>query len=244
MATSVYSPLMRVDLHVHTYPASRCSSIAYRDLIAHCRDAPRRRHRPHQPRRRRATTAASRPRSPRSAPSSCTASRSRRCSGDFIVYSPDLDYLAGFATCRRVPRGRHASPPTPPSYGCTRPPAAAAAARPTTRRLAHRVAPLIDAHRGVERQLDSAPHYVEAAARALRTQLGLPGRRRQRRSRARRASGFAPPRSRAMCGSTADVVAAIKAGAVAPVRPEAPQDAGRGVGRLLDLFRRSRDEGL
>ena len=28
---------MRVDLHVHTYPASRCSSIAYRDFIAHCR---------------------------------------------------------------------------------------------------------------------------------------------------------------------------------------------------------------
>ena len=29
---------MRVDLHVHTYPASSCSTIAYRDLIACCRE--------------------------------------------------------------------------------------------------------------------------------------------------------------------------------------------------------------
>ena len=87
---------MRVDLHVHTYPASSCSSIAYRDFIAYCRKQRLGADRPHQPRRRRATTAASKARSPRSARVLVHGVEISTLCGDFIVYSPDLDYLAGF----------------------------------------------------------------------------------------------------------------------------------------------------
>jgi hypothetical protein len=49
---SVYSAPMLVDLHTHTYPASSCSSITYRDYVAWCVDNGGRGRRPHEPRRR------------------------------------------------------------------------------------------------------------------------------------------------------------------------------------------------
>ena len=100
---SVYSPLMRVDLHVHTYPASSCSTITYRDLIACCRE------------QRLGAIALTNhgdvsdnrrlegPLAERGTVLVHGVEISTPC-GDFIVYSPDLDYLAGFKDIQAMPQ--------------------------------------------------------------------------------------------------------------------------------------------
>ena len=71
---------MNVDLHTHTYPASDCSHITFRDYIAWCVAARRRGRGAHQSRRRLGQPQARGRRSPPRACCSCTASRSARCS--------------------------------------------------------------------------------------------------------------------------------------------------------------------
>ena len=82
----------------------------------------------------------------------------------------------------------------------------------------------------------TAPRYVDTAARLADT-LGLPATGGSDAHRVERV-GRCATEVEGDVGSTADVVAAIKAGAVWPVAPVAPQSASRGAGRLLDLFRR------
>jgi predicted metal-dependent phosphoesterase TrpH len=89
---SVYSAPMLVDLHTHTYPASTCSSITYRDYVAWCAD--------------RAVEAVAltnhgdasdnRKLEPALAAEGVLLIHGVEIStlfGDFVVFSPDLDYL-------------------------------------------------------------------------------------------------------------------------------------------------------
>ena len=78
--------------------------------------------------------------------------------------------------------------------------------------------------------------YVDTAAR-IAHDLGLPATGGSDAHRADRI-GRCATEIEGDVRSTADVVAAIKAGTVAPVAPLAPQNGGRRVGHLLDLFRR------
>jgi hypothetical protein len=94
---------MLVDLHVHTYPASDCSQIVYRDLIAYCAI------------NRVAAIAVT---------NHGNVEDNRRLEeplaeigtvlvhgveistlfGDFVVFSPDLDWLASFHDVQAVPK--------------------------------------------------------------------------------------------------------------------------------------------
>ena len=123
---------MNVDLHTHTYPASDCSRISYRDYIAWCVDN--------------AVEAVALTNhgdisdnlrlGPALAAEGVLLIDGVEIStlfGDFVIFSPDLDYLE---TLRSRP-GRAAAGErpgaTPRWCGCTRAPAAGAAAPPTTR---------------------------------------------------------------------------------------------------------------
>lgn len=225
---------MRVDLHVHTYPASSCSTIAYRDLIACCREL------------RLGAIALT---------NHGNIDDNRRLEGplaeigtvlihgveistvcgDFIVYSPDLDYLAGFKDVQPVPRA-----------GTIAADAAIVWVHPAAgggrsgslyySGLAQEVAPLIDAVE-VWNGNWSDPRYVGLAQRLVHT-LGLPA---TGGSDAHRVEliGRCVTEFDGDVSSTADVVTAIKSGTVAPVPPQgADRGVGRGVGRLFDLFKR------
>ncbi len=229
---------MRVDLHVHTYPASSCSTIAYRDLIAFCRE------------RRPGAIALT---------NHGDVSDNRRLEqplaeigtilvhgveistlcGDFIIYSPDLDYLAGFRDVQAVPRAGAIAADAAVVW--VHPAAGGGRSHSTFYSgLALEVAPLIDAVEVWNGNWTGAS-YVDTAERLAHT-LGCPatgGSDAHERDRI----GFCTTEIEGDVGSTADVVAAIKAGAVAPVGPEAPQGARRGTGRLFGLFKRSRDGG-
>ncbi len=224
---------MRVDLHVHTYPASNCSSIAYRDLIACCRE------------QHIAAIALT---------NHGDVSDNRRLEGplaevgtvlvhgveistlwgDFVVYSPDLDYLASFSDVQAVPRvGTIAAGA---AIVWAHPAAGGGLSRSTYYpALAHQVAPLIDAVEVWNGNWTGA-NYVETAERLAHT-LGLPATGGSDAHASDRI-GVCTTEIDGGVDSTADVVAAIKAGAVAPVAPEAPRGAGRRVGHLFDLFRR------
>ena len=227
---SVYSALMRVDLHVHTYPASSCSSIAYRDLIAHCRT------------QRLAAIALT---------NHGDLSDNRRLegalaevgtvlvhgveistpSGDFIVYSCDLEYLAGFGAVQGVPQpgtipGDAAVVWVHPAAGGGR---SGSIYHPA---LGAEVAPVIDAIEVWNGNWTQA-RFVDTAMRLCDT-LGKPATAGSDAHRVERL-GVCTTEIEGEVRSTADVVAAIKAGAVSPV---APQGAGRGRGHLFDFFRR------
>ncbi len=224
---------MRVDLHVHTYPASSCSTIAYRDLIACCRE------------QHIAAIALT---------NHGDVSDNRRLEGpladigtilvhgveistlwgDFIVYSPDLDYLASFSDIQAVPQAGTIADDA--AIVWVHPAAGGGLSRSTYySALAHQVAPLIDAVE-VWNGNWTGTSYVETAERLART-LGLPETAGSDAHRSDRI-GFCTTEIDGDVGSTADVVAAIKARAVTPVAPVAPQGAGRRVGHLFDLFRR------
>jgi len=221
---------MRVDLHVHTYPASSCSSITYRDLIACCQE---------QQLPAIALT------------NHGDVSDNRRLEGpladigtvlvhgveistlwgDFIVYSPDLDYLAGFSEIQAVPQAGTIADDA--AIVWVHPAAGGGLSRSTYyAALAHEVAPLIDAVE-VWNGNWTGTSYVETAARLARM-LGLPATAGSDAHKSDRIGLCTTEVAGDVC-STADVVAAIKAGTVAPV---APQPAGRGVGHLFDRFRR------
>ena len=103
MGPSVYSPAVNVDLHTHTYPASSCSSITYRDYIAWCVE--------HEVeavaltnhgdvgdnRRLEAALAAE-------GVLLVHGVEVSTLFGDFVIFSPDLDYLATFRDVQEAPR--------------------------------------------------------------------------------------------------------------------------------------------
>ncbi|MGD0998254.1 MAG: PHP domain-containing protein [Thermoleophilia bacterium] len=223
---------MRVDLHVHTYPASSCSTITYRDLIACCRE------------RRLGAIALTNhgdvsdnrrlegPLAERGTVLVHGVEISTPC-GDFIVYSPDLDYLAGFKDIQAMPQagtiaGDAAMVWVHPGAGGGR---SGSLYHPG---LTEHVAPLIDAVEVWNGNWTDA-RYVAAAERLVDT-LGLPATGGSDAHRVDRV-GHCVTEIDGDVRSTADVVAAIRSGAVAPVAPPAPRGAARGVGHLFDLFR-------
>ncbi len=226
---------MRVDLHVHTYPASSCSAIAYRDLIACCREQglgaiALTNHGDVGDNRR-----LEGPLSEIGTVLVHGVEISTLC-GDFIVYSPDLDYLAGFRDIQAVPQAGtiadHAAIVwVHPAAGGGRSGSIYYAD------LAEQVGPLIDAVE-VWNGNWTDPRYVGEAQRLART-LALPETGGSDAHRVERI-GRCATEFEGEVGSTADVVTAIKSGTLAPVAP--PRDAGRspgrGVGHLFDLFRR------
>lgn len=239
---------MRVDLHVHTYPASSCSAIAYRDLIASCREL---------------SLGAI------ALTNHGDVSDNRRLEGalaevgtvlvhgveistlcgDFIVYSPDLDYLAGFKDVQAVPQAGTIADHAAIVWVH---PAAGGGRSGSTYYwgLADQVAPLIDAIEVWNGNWSEA-RYVDEAKRIART-LGLPATGGSDAHRVERI-GRCATEIEGDVRSTADVVAAIKSGTLAPLAPvrdagrNGGRDAGRnggrgtgrGVGHLFDhLFKR------
>lgn len=221
---------MRVDLHVHTYPASTCSSIAYRDLIAHCREhkvgaIALTNHGDVDDNRRLVA-----PLAEGGTILVHGVEISTPC-GDFLVYSPDLDFLAGFTKVQGVPAV--GTLPRDAAVVWAHPVAGGGlSGSPYFPGLAHRVAGVIDAVEVCNGNW-LEPRYSDAAA-ALCAELGLPGTAGSDAHVAARLEACVTEIDGDV-RSTADVVAAIKSGAVAPV---APRSAGSGVGALLDLFRR------
>jgi hypothetical protein len=221
---------MRVDLHVHTYPSSTCSSIAYRDLIAHCREhavgaIALTNHGDVTDNRRLAAPLAE------IGTVLVHGVEVSTLYGDFLVYSPDLDLLAGFARLQGVPEA--GTLPADAAVVWAHPVAGGGlSGSPYYPGLAQRVAGLIDA---VEVWNGNwlEPRYSDAAA-ALCAELGLPAVGGSDAHVAGRIETCVTEIDGDV-RSTADVVAAIKSGAVAPV---APRGSGRGVGALLGLFRR------
>ncbi len=221
---------MRVDLHVHTYPASTCSSIAYRDLIAHCRDhgvgaIALTNHGDVDDNRRLAAPLAE------VGTVLVHGVEISTLYGDFVVYSPELDFLAGFAKLQAVPEA--GALPADAAVVWAHPVAGGGlSGSPYYPGLAHRVAGLIDAVEVCNGNW-LEPRYTEAAA-ALCAELDLPAVAGSDAHVAARLEACVTEIDGDV-RSTADVVAAIKSGAVSPI---APRNAGRGVGALLDLFRR------
>ncbi len=197
------------------------------------RAAPRRR-RPHQPRRRRRQPPPRRP-----AGRGGHRARSRRRDLDPVrrlsrLLDPTSSTWPASGTCRPC-RQPARSPSTRPWSGPTRPRAAAAADRSTTRAWPSRS------------RCSSTPSRSGTATgptpststrrRASPTTCGLPATGGSDAHRAERI-GLCATEIEGDVRSTADVVAAIKAGTVSPVAPVAPQNGGRRAGHLLDLFRR------
>ena len=203
---------MNVDLHTHTYPASDCSHISYRDYIAWCVDNGRRGRRPHQPRRRRRTIASS---SRALADEGVLLIHGVEIStlfGDFVVFSPDLDYLARSATCRTLPRP--ASIPDDAAVVWVHPAAgggrSGSAYYPGLERMVAGVVDAVEVYNGTW----LGDRYVDDG-RAHRRRAGRGAHRRQRRARAgglmALLHGVPDP-----VRSTADVVTALKAATHSP----------------------------
>jgi hypothetical protein len=229
---------MRVDLHVHSYPGSSCSTIAYRDLIACCRE----RHLGAIALTNHGDVGDNRRLEGPLADVGTILVHGVEIStlwGDFIVYSPDLDYLAGFRDVQAVPQAGTIAADAAVVW--VHPAAGGGRSHSTYySALAVQVAPLVDAVEVWNGNWTGA-RYVETAEHLART-LGCPATGGSDAHKSDRI-GLCTTEIDGDVSSTADVVAAIKAGAVAPVAPVAPQAAGRGVGHLFDLFRRSHDGG-
>jgi len=221
---------MIVDLHVHTYPASTCSTIAYRDLVSHCKDQ-----------RLRAVALTNHG----------DVGDNRRLEGplaeigvvlvhgveistlygDFAIFSPDLDFLDGFSDVQAAPK--QGEVPADAAVVWVHPAAGGGRSGSTYYSgLADVVVPIVDAIE-VWNGNWSGRRYVETAEQIAR-EHGLP------------ATGGSDAHAVGRIGccatefdvdiaSTADVVAAIKTGAVRPVAAKAP---GGGLGRLFDRLKR------
>jgi predicted metal-dependent phosphoesterase TrpH len=221
---------MIVDLHVHTYPASTCSTIAYRELIAWCRERAVRalaltNHGSIDDNRRLEEPLAD---------EGVVLVHGVEIStlyGDFLIYSPDLDYLARFKDVDAVPRAGSLAADAALVWAH---PAAGGGRSASTfyDGLADVVAPILDAVE-VWNGNWSDSRYV-ATAQRVADDLGLPATGGSDAHRADRIGRCATEIAGDVT-STADVVAAIKAGAVAPVPP---QDPGRGLGRVFGRFGR------
>jgi predicted metal-dependent phosphoesterase TrpH len=221
---------MIVDLHVHTYPASTCSTIAYRELIAWCGE---------QAVRAVAIT------------NHGSVDDNRRLEGplaaigvvlvhgveistlygDFLVYSPDLDYLAGFGDVDAVPSA--GTLPTNAAVVWAHPAAGGGRSGSTFYGgLADAVAPILDAVE-VWNGNWADGGYV-ATAQGLADDLGLPATGGSDAHQVQRIGRCATEIAGDVT-STADVVEAIKSGAVTPVPP---QTSGRGLGRVFGRWAR------
>ena len=222
---------MIVDLHVHTYPASTCSTIAYQEFVDHCRVRELRaialtNHGDVTDNRR-----LERP----LAEIGVVLVHGVEIStlyGDFVVFSPDLNYLEGFSDVQAVPRPGEVPPDAAVVWVH---PAAGGGRSGSTfySGLADLVAPTIDAVE-VWNGNWSGRRYVETAER-IADELGLPATGGSDAHQADRI-GCCATEVEGEVTSTADVVAAIKAGAV---RPVVPRSTGRGgLGRLLDRLKR------
>ncbi len=208
---------MNVDLHTHTYPASDCSRIAYRDYIAWCVA--------HEVEAVALTNHGDVTDNLKLGPALAAEGvllidgvEISTLFGDFIIFSPDLDLLATFRDVQDVPRdgelpGDAAVVWVHPGAGGGR---SGSAYYPGIDRM---VAGIVDA---VEVYNASwlADRYV-AAAESLAAQLGA----------ARTGGSDAHDAAQIMkcytelpdpVRSTADVVVAIRAGRTTPHRSEAP----------------------
>ena len=94
---------MNVDLHTHTYPASSCSRIAYRDYIGWCMD--------HQIEAVALTNHGDVSDNLKLGPALAAEGvllidgvEISTLFGDFVVFSPDLDYLSTFRDVQDAPR--------------------------------------------------------------------------------------------------------------------------------------------
>ena len=122
---------MNVDLHTHTYPASDCSHISFREYVAWCVE--------HGVEAVALTNHGDISDNLKLEPALAAEGvllvhgvEISTLFGDFVVFSPDLDYLSTLAATSRTPRAPGRSRTTPRSCGCTRRRAAGAAAPPTT----------------------------------------------------------------------------------------------------------------
>jgi len=226
---------MIVDLHVHTFPASTCSTIARHELIDHCRE--------HQLRAVALTNHGSiednRELELPLAEGGVTLIHGVEIStlyGDFLIYSPDLDYLARFKDVDAVPLAGSLAGDAALVWAH---PAAGGGRSGSTfyEGLADVVAPFIDAVE-VWNGNWSDERYVTAAQRVA-DDLGLPATGGSDAHRVERIGRCTTEIDREVA-STADVVAAIKSGAVAPVPPQG-QGQAQGLGRVFGRFGRRND---
>ena len=216
----MYTRVVDIDLHTHTYPASSCSAMTHQDYIAACKangvaavaltnhgavSDNRKLERP-------------------LADEGIVLIHGVEIStlfGDFVIFSPDLDYLASFRDVQEFPRpGSIAADAAVvwvhPAAGGGR---SGSAYYPS---LEQQVAPLIDAVE-VYNGTYSARKEVETARR-IATDLALPetgGSDAHRPDRLMACFTSFPDAVR----STADVVAALKSGQVSP-RREKPKRFG------------------
>jgi len=223
--------LMLVDLHVHTSPASTCSAISHDDLIAHCRT--------HGLRAIALTNhgdvSDNRILEGPLAEIGVVLVHGVEIStlhGDFVILSPDLDYLAGFDDVQAVPTSGDIAPHAAlvwvhPAAGGGRSGSAYYDG------LADLVVPIID---GIETWNGnwSGRRYVETAERIAR-EFGVPETGGSDAHLVERI-GRCATEVDCQVTSTADVVGAIKAGAVRPAGL-APSAGGR-LGRLIDRLKR------
>jgi predicted metal-dependent phosphoesterase TrpH len=216
---------MIVDLHVHTFPASTCSSIAYRDLIAWCSERDMRaialtNHGSVEDNRRLEEPLAE---------MGVVLIHGVEIStlyGDFLVYSADLDYLAGFKAVDAFP-GPDALPPDAALVWAHPAAGGGRSASAYYDGLADLVAPGLDAVEVWNGNWDDGRSV--ATARRIADDLGLPATGGSDAHRTERI-GRCATEIGGEINTTADVVAAIKAGAVTPVPPQEP---ARGLSRVF-----------
>ena len=210
---------MNVDLHTHTYPASDCSHIAYRDYIAWCAD--------HGVEAVALTNHGdvvdNRVLAEPLAAEGVLLLHGCEIStlfGDFVVFSPDLDYLATFAPCRT----RRAQGQLPDDAACVWVHPGAGGGRsgsayyPGIERMVAGIVDAVEVYNGNwlgERYVDAAEQIAGAARRRAHG--------RQRRARGRRASCAATPRCRTPCAPRPTSWTRSRAATTVPHRAEAPR---------------------
>lgn len=209
---------MNVDLHTHTYPASDCSRIAYRDYITWCREyqveavALTNHGDIGDNRRLEASLAAE-------GVLLIHGVEISTLFGDFVIFSPDLDFLAGFSDVQGMPRAGEipanaATVWVHPVAGGGR---SGSAYYPGIERMVAETVDAVEVYNGSWLK----PRYVDGAE-ALAAQLGV----------ARTGGSDAHELPQLMScytelpdpvRSTADVVAALKERLTVPRRREAPR---------------------
>ncbi len=208
---------MNVDLHTHTYPASDCSRITYRDYIAWCVDE-----------RVEAVAltnhgdlADNRKLGPALAAEGVLLIDGVEIStlfGDFVVFSPDLDYLATFRDVQDAPRDGevpdHAAVVwVHPGAGGGR---SGSAYYPGIERMVAGVVDAVEVYNGSW----LGDRYV-AVAEQLAAQLGVTRTGGSDAHEAAQLMTCYTELPDPVLG-TADVVAALKEGRATPRRPEMP----------------------
>ncbi len=207
---------MNVDLHTHTYPASDCSQISFRDYMAWCAE--------HGVEAVALTNHGDMSDNRRLAPALAAEGvllvhgvEISTLFGDFVVFSPDLDFLSTFAAVQDAPRAGELPPDAAvvwvhPAAGGGR---SGSAYYPGLERMVAGVVDAVEVYNGNW----LGERYVTAAEQ-IATQLGA----------ARTGGSDAHVTGQLMAcytelpdpvGSTADVVAALKQRRTIPHRAEA-----------------------